>query len=91
MKFVKPNILNGPSTAVGQDDRFANKLDLSLTEFGKDCARSCFRCWHWLLHTAVFAPKRQIGRSPIGPTRRSFGLSVAECGEPMERPRLVTS
>lgn len=42
MEFIEPNAVNRPGLAVGQNDCFANKLTLSLIEFGKDRARSFF-------------------------------------------------
>ena len=41
MEFIKPNLVNSPGLSVSQDDSSANKLGLSLIEFGEDCA--CFR------------------------------------------------
>jgi hypothetical protein len=42
VQFIKPNLVHCPSLAVRQDDGFANKLGLSLLEFGKDRGRSRF-------------------------------------------------
>jgi hypothetical protein len=46
MEFIKPNLAYSPGLSVSQDDGSANKLGLSLIEFGEDCARSRFDAWH---------------------------------------------
>ena len=46
MEFIKPNLVYCPGLSVGQNDGFANKLGLSIIEFGEDCARSRFGYGH---------------------------------------------
>ena len=46
MEFIKPNLVNSPGLSVSQHDGPANKLGLSLIEFGEDCARSHFDAQH---------------------------------------------
>ena len=40
--IIEPNLVHRPGYSVGQDDGFANKLGLSLAEFGKDGGRARF-------------------------------------------------
>jgi hypothetical protein len=40
VEFIKPHLVNRPGLAVGQNDGFADKLSLSLIEFGWNCARA---------------------------------------------------
>jgi hypothetical protein len=41
-------LVHRPGYSVSQDDGFANKLGLSVVEFGKDGARARFSGWHCL-------------------------------------------
>jgi hypothetical protein len=46
MEFIKPKLINSPGLSVSQHDGSANKIGLSLIEFGEDCAGFYFDAWH---------------------------------------------
>ena len=50
MQFIEPDLVHRPGYSVGQDDGSANKLGLSVAEFGKNGGRARFSGWHlsWL-------------------------------------------
>jgi hypothetical protein len=45
VQLIQPDLRDRPGLAVGQDNGLADKLGVSLTEFGKDCGCSQFG-WH---------------------------------------------
>ena len=46
MEFIKPKLINTPGLSVSQHDGSANKVGLSLIEFGEDCTRCLFDAGH---------------------------------------------
>jgi hypothetical protein len=48
VQFIEPDLVHRPGYSVGQDDGSANKLGLSVLEFGKDSGRARFGGWHCL-------------------------------------------
>jgi hypothetical protein len=79
--IIEPDLVHRPGYSVGQDDGFANKLGLSVVEFGKDGARARFSGWHCLASVGLHggrAVAHEIGKRVADTRQRNVSLTLLQ-------------